>query len=673
MTKKKPSPKSPSPQPILKLKLDKFPNDPVPVFYDKEKLEFTAQFGFEEYRAPSAQLLKGKIEGAIKKGSTPKPEWIPVIEVEIDSLQQYSFLSNSWRCDYVCLEPPIINISRFYLCAAKEKGKLRVISSPWDKKGKEVREPGSFIKGYWQQAFAPGKRLPFFDLEKRFGASVYALFPHSEFLWGNLLKMFERCRAQSVKMAELLGKGKPNALFSLSLSFDQIGSAEMGPLNVNPPTKTPKPSSPATNKLTPSKRKKIVEGMKKKWDKKKEAIAGPVKKICICHPKRRADQIGTNPYCHFPHAGKPSGSFQGEDRPGPGMLGRGVGKLDPSITAEFRKALNLKLLAGLLDSEFGMTADGPASNDELMQALRESFGGGGTIEVKLPTDGPQLPPYLCQVTCKGGTGPAVWFKKDSEGKPDLKGKELIAAVREVLEIPCPLEDLHGKPKKKQADSPRPCTCYPPRKKNEERTNVNCKFPHPGNPIPLPSRLKLLDLLVDSDFEYRVQGREAATDAQILEAVTKAFEGNYSDEGITVRSAPPAVWFCNPDREGPPNLQGDKLIAMVRELIKIPVAEAPKPNGHSKPHKPLPIPNGPLPSHVVEQLGYPSGTTITASRDMGNGKARPGNVLVTPPGHQVERYSLYWLEDRLKDKGVNWPTKEVPVAAEQSGEAMEAAS
>jgi|SRR5579864_6848179 hypothetical protein len=26
--------------------------------------------------------------------------------------------------------------------------------------------------------------------------------------------------------------------------------------------------------------------------------------ICICDPKRRADQVGTNPYCKFPHAGQ---------------------------------------------------------------------------------------------------------------------------------------------------------------------------------------------------------------------------------------------------------------------------------------------------------------------------------------------------------------------------------
>jgi hypothetical protein len=76
-TKKKPAAKTPAP--LLKVTFAKFPDKPVPVFFDSATRMMTATFGFAEYSAASVSGLEAKINAAIKAGATPTVEWIPVI------------------------------------------------------------------------------------------------------------------------------------------------------------------------------------------------------------------------------------------------------------------------------------------------------------------------------------------------------------------------------------------------------------------------------------------------------------------------------------------------------------------------------------------------------------------------------------------------------------------
>lgn len=70
-----------------------------------------------------------------------------------------------------------------------------------------------------------------------------------------------------------------------------------------------------------------------------------------------------------------------------------------------------------------------ATDAEIKALLSREFGLGGM------SSGPgDLP-----VSYKGGSDPRVWFKSTDQGKPSLRGVELVAAVRSLLQIPMPGE------------------------------------------------------------------------------------------------------------------------------------------------------------------------------------------------------------------------------------------
>lgn len=634
-------------------------------------------------------------------------------------------------------------------------------------------------------------------------------------------------------------------------------NARAAALNVNRHDKKPKSPVPArrgslepmTGKprkktLSPSDKKQIVE-MKKRWDERKASTlaasekkdrAGKhqtasttagVKEICICVPRVRADQQRINPYCKFPHVdskARRAGITEPTPSPGPParaavarggvesgvgkkgnnsssggaaqLTGSGVGKLDPSITAEFRKALNLKLLKGLLESdEFGVylpVKSKPRSNDEIMELLRSAFREGGTIEVTLPDDGPQLPSHLCQVTCKGGPGPAVWFKANADGKPDLKGKDLIAAVRKVMEIPCPLEHIHGKAKKKPADGNPPtisfreiehylhegpvsfcfqalkglhpdlqnvyfkrgkvqlvigllgeCKYLTPAELQSTLNGINTsphlggeaagKAPSPTQPnkqggasaapgaavssaaapangnsiLPelrkeqlsllskeavleelkaLPASARHMCVAVAASYLPASQIHNGKLDWALVEALgfpqSTSIEVNW--QNVHVRGAGnvtlirsrewlneliEAVAAAGEEKNGTKAASGETKKAKGETKQ----ATNGTPNGY-RPRKSSRIPDGPLSPEQVKLLGYPEGTVINVSRKMGNAKDRMGNVEVQPPGHVAERYSIGWLEDRLKkaeiarmEEGVDWAEVR---KAEKAGKELE---
>lgn len=68
-----------------------------------------------------------------------------------------------------------------------------------------------------------------------------------------------------------------------------------------------------------------------------------------------------------------------------------------------------------------------ATDAQLKQAIGKEFGLSGS----------QSGPGLKSVSYKGGKDPAFWFDVGPPAKPTLKGKVLIAEVREVLAIPEP--------------------------------------------------------------------------------------------------------------------------------------------------------------------------------------------------------------------------------------------
>lgn len=571
---------------LVKVTFPKFPKHEVKVYFEKEKLEFRAAFGFEEYRAPSVPQLKQKIEKAIKNGATPEPVWKPMIYLSIGVDKGRTLYKQALDFE---LE---FNVEReFYCLGARRKLLTCKWESPAKVRNKNATDAHGYFSGKWVKDESGPSKIKTLD-RPTYAASnswgwggprVYVLTPYTEQLWKELATLRESMVKGGQQLLSCIAKGTLGALLDLTLDFP---ASQRSKSSIQPMTGKPRKLSPTTVASRHAK----ASSLKKKWEKEKGEKAAKDEAICVCIPKRRADQIGTNPHCKFPHAGKPSGSFRGEDKSG--VIHAGVGKLDPSITQEFRKALNLKLLKGLLESDdFGMPGafgtPNPASNNDIMHDLRDAFKEGGTIEVKLPGDGPQLPPDLCKVTCRGGAGPAVWFKADATGKPDLKGKELIAAVREVMKIPCPLEHVHGAARRVMK-------------------------------IPLRSLLP----------EYKESLEQALIDS-----------GHDSKNASCPHNRRP---------ESPCN------------------CPPPKPNGQIP--KRLPIPNGTLPAHATQGLGYPEGTIITVDRKQGNSKDRIGNVHVTPKGHVTENYSIRWLEGKLKEKEVAWPTRDGEALAPGHGAA-----
>src|SRR5579872_1170427 len=99
-----------------------------------------------------------------------------------------------------------------------------------------------------------------------------------------------------------------------------------------------------------------------------------------------------------------------------------------------------------------------ATNDQVMERVREEFGIEGAS---------------ANVSYKGGPGPAVWFKDAPKGNPDLKGKDLIVAVRDVMQIPEPV-----KTEGKKADKGKAAQAPSVQKISEDHLHWGDK-PEPG--------------------------------------------------------------------------------------------------------------------------------------------------------------------------------------------------
>lgn len=190
----------------------------------------------------------------------------------------------------------------------------------------------------------------------------------------------------------------------------------------------------------------------------------PRKEICICNPRRRPDQLRTNPYCKAPHAGEQGGPLYEANAPSSISVGRlnptlgnepapegrhtlaqavrpgkAKGKSSPGGATRSSGSLDLhdRQLHAALHNRQGKHRWDPlrlagADDAQLMRAIGEEFGVHGNL----------MSAVAGNVCWRGGGSPAIWF--DSvvapgggmpKHKPNLAGATLISAVRKLLDIP----------------------------------------------------------------------------------------------------------------------------------------------------------------------------------------------------------------------------------------------
>ncbi len=658
MKKTKPKAKSQEPKaapPLLQLTFTKFPKHPIGVFFEKDKLEFQATFGFDKFTAPSVQQLKQKIEKAIKAGATPEPVWIPIIEVEFCTPSKSKWGHGEKREYY----GPSVGLDRYWLCQSKgSKRDNKTLHREW----KEIKPTDSHVsRGFWDKALqaALQNKLPHLEKGQARNGCVHAFFRHTDEIWDDLV--------QAAKA------------FAPAAADDFFAPFKAKPKN----SPEPKP-------------KKLTASTQASYRAKARSAANKAKA-----QSTKSTKSTKSTYLNFDQ--------------------------DDALL----DALNIS------DIPWDDFSNNGVTNDDLMAALREAFKNGYSDSY---------------ITVKGGPGPAVWFKGDSKGAPDLKGKELLQTVRNLMECPQPNPFEHRVNGKLIST----CTCWPSRRKDQQRTNPHCKFPHaethnekdsgtsaakeggqspegtapPEKPLgkamgngssSSPENAKEEGVVpagtrLDDSFKARhatkaAGRRETPTefqreaikkvlledvflkswyenkqpwgyrDEEILSRLRVLFHRRNPDEDnlIFFRGEPsPALWV-NDVLEGPPgrearkpkpDLENKDLVLLVRQELglKDPHLVIPKtkadPNGvepKAKSQKPKakvpPIPNGQVPADVVKQL-IPSqpNAKIEVSRRQGNSKERLGNVMVTFPGMESERFSIRWLENLLKDSQVAWPAE-----------------
>lgn len=261
-TKKNPANKAAAakgPTPLLKMYFDKFPNKPVPAFFETTKRCFYADFGFEQYESPSVAGLEQKIKAAIQKGATPEAVWTPVIAIEFyldHSFQGVGLYRKTGQWE--------LAVDRSYVTVKNGK----VFEADWEiPANKRMAEAGELSN--WEKL--KGLTLPLRSNDETYDHKMLVAYDEQIFI-----------RLQQMQKAI-------NGIFddlALSLRVRKL------------PTWWPQTKKPAAKKAAAAPKKPAA---------KKSGTHSPMlnstKELCICEPKRRTAQIGTNPYCKFPHAG----------------------------------------------------------------------------------------------------------------------------------------------------------------------------------------------------------------------------------------------------------------------------------------------------------------------------------------------------------------------------------
>jgi hypothetical protein len=217
-TKKKPANKSVAakgPTPLLKLKFDKFPDKPVPVFFETTKRCFYAGFGFEQYESPSVPGLEQKIKAAIKAGVTPSPVWVPMIQLGINIAHGRTGYKQALDLDFD------VDIERRYFCIGKG-GKLRFCD--WDVK--ETGRNNASQEAYGTLANTKPRALnaPIFKRDRNSfdgGCGVEALIPYTDQLWQELGEQIRSLRAQASGLIGHVAAGKLDVFTNFIFDFER--------------------------------------------------------------------------------------------------------------------------------------------------------------------------------------------------------------------------------------------------------------------------------------------------------------------------------------------------------------------------------------------------------------------------------------------------------------------
>lgn len=235
-TKKKPKAAALAP-PLIKLKFEKFPNKLVGVFFEPAKRCFYANFGFDQYEAPSVNALEQKLKAAIKNGATPEPVWVPMIDLGI-SVGRGRYSYNDARD--VELH---VDVERQQYCIGAG-GKLR--ERGWNPKKDAGREC------YGGLGKIRPKRLnaPIFSKDPRSwdgGSSLDALLPYTEQLWKQITGVVDMMRDHFAAWISTIANGTPgggvNAFTGVKMEMVKLAKPSTPPSKSKPAAKKAKPTA----------------------------------------------------------------------------------------------------------------------------------------------------------------------------------------------------------------------------------------------------------------------------------------------------------------------------------------------------------------------------------------------------------------------------------------------
>lgn len=221
-TKKKPASKSADgksaadkgPQPLLKLKFEKFPDKPVAVYFDVTKRLFRATFGFSEHEATSVGMLEGKIKAAIHKGVTPSPVWVPMISMGINIHHGRTGYKQALDLNFD------VDIDREYFCIGKG-GKL--MSCGWEVHERSRNKDAREASGALAQMKPRALNAPIFKRSSSSfdgGTGVDTLIPYTDDLWRDLGEHVRELRAQAAGMIGHVVAGKLDVFTNFIFDFE---------------------------------------------------------------------------------------------------------------------------------------------------------------------------------------------------------------------------------------------------------------------------------------------------------------------------------------------------------------------------------------------------------------------------------------------------------------------
>jgi hypothetical protein len=216
-TKKKPASKTAAdkgPQPLLKLKFEKFPQNPVAVYFDKTERGVYAEFGFERYKSPSVAGLEQKIKAAIKNGVTPSPVWVPMILIGIDINHGRTSYKQALDLNFD------VDIEREYFCIGKG-GKM--MSCGWEVHERSRNKEAHETSGAFSEMKPRALNAPIFKRSSSYhgGIGVDALIPYTEDLWRDIGEQVRELRAQAAGLIGHVIAGRLEVFTNFIFDFER--------------------------------------------------------------------------------------------------------------------------------------------------------------------------------------------------------------------------------------------------------------------------------------------------------------------------------------------------------------------------------------------------------------------------------------------------------------------